>query len=215
VIVANTAVPLQIFLPPLATPEFGHVHVIGSKRDGRGMDSGLFFVRVGPLAVRVLVLAVASVHLEPRRDWGGDVVGAALQGVLEREEYRDKVVWQPGAWFDGAGAAFVQVNGLSGVEKLGEMDTLIRRRDAVNKMVPSKREVGEFWDTFKIATLVLREAGYRGHTSVEGEFAVWVRGLKKWVELRTWDVEGIRERMDELKAKLGIGDIIGYEMNIG
>lgn len=173
------------------------------------MNSGLFFMRVSPLSIRLLVLAVASVHVDAKRDWGKDVVGAALQYVLERDEYRDEVVWQPGAWYDGVGAAFMQVNGL---EKMHEA---MGRKHAVVEEVPSKHEVGEFWDTFRNATLVLREAGYRGHTSVEGELAVWVRGLKEWVELRTWGVEGIRERMEVLKGKLGIGDIIGYEMNFG
>jgi hypothetical protein len=211
--VANTLIPLHTFLPPLASPEFGHIHLIGTKlhaaNDHQEMNSELFFMRVSPLSLRLLVLAVAAVHVDARRDWGKDIVGAALQYVLEQDEYRDKVVWQPVKWYDGVGAAFLQVRGLL------VMREVMQRAYAPAGEVPSKDEFGEFWDTFRNATLVLREAGYRVHTSVQGEFAVWVRALKERVELRTWDVEGIRERMEVLKGKLGIGDIIGYEMNIG
>ncbi|EAT90222.1 hypothetical protein HBH56_059530 [Parastagonospora nodorum] len=210
VVVANTLIPLHTFLPPLASPEFDHIHVLGTKSDdGEEMNCEMFFMRVSPLSLRLLVLAVAAVHVDARRDWGKDIVGAALQYVLEQDEYRDKVVWQPGKWYDGAGAAFMQVKGLL------VMRGVMQRVYAPVEEVPSKDEIGEFWDTFRNATLVLREAGYRGHTSVQGEFAVWVRALKEWVELRTWDVEGIRERMEVLKGKLGIGDIIGYGMNFG
>jgi hypothetical protein len=185
------------------------------------MNSSLFFVRVSALSLRILGAAISAVHIGPYKDWGDDLVAASLQFVLEREEYRDKVVWQRKEWYDGSDAAFVQPGVKSGVEGLIEVEKMLQGRDVQKKapktreMYPSANEVKMFWDTVAEADLILKEAGYRGHTSDKGEFAEGVQNLKNWVELRTWDVVGVTERLEVLKEQLGIGEVIGWAMSIG
>jgi hypothetical protein len=83
--------------------------------------------------------------------------------------------------------------------------------DKAREVYPSVKEVKTFWDTVIEAKRVLGEARDRGHASEEGEFSEEVRALENWIELRSWDVPRLRERLEILKAQLGIGEIIGYD----
>lgn len=182
------------------------------------MNSSLFFVRVSALSLRILNLAMAAVYTELDRDWGDDIVSSTLQYVLEKEEYRDKVIWQPKEWYNGTDAVFQQPWGKSGVERLLGMDNILEGQSLNSKAretYPGAEEVKKLWDTVMEAKRVLSEAKDRGHTSEEGEFVEDIRVLKDWVELRTWDASGIRQRLGHLKEQLEIGEIIGYEIAIG
>ena len=161
---------------------------------------------------------MAAVHSEPTRDWGKDIVGATLQYVLEKEEYRDKVVYQPASWFNVTAAVFTQLWGLSRVEGvLGIESTLSRDKKTldVRESYPGTEEVKMFWDTVTEAKHVLNEAKDRGHAEEKGEFRDEVRAVKYCVEISTWDVEGMRRNVEVLKARLGVGEIIGFETVVG
>jgi hypothetical protein len=152
---------------------------------------------------------MAGVYLDPERDWGKDIAGAALQDVLGRDRYRDKVVWLPGAWWNGTGAVFVKpgVRRVMEVEKmLGEM-----RKEISREVFPGPEEVREYWDAIVEARRVLGEARERGHTHWEGEFVEEVGNVKYWVEERTWDTEGLKRCVGVLKGKMGIGEVVGFE----
>jgi hypothetical protein len=122
------------------------------------------------------------------------------------------VVWQPRGWYNGTGAVSEQPWRGTGVDRLLGMEEVLKSQESEDKareVYPSVKEVKTFWDTVIEAKRVLGEARDRGHASEEGEFAEEVRALENWVELRSWDVPRLRERLEILKAQLGIGEIIG------
>jgi hypothetical protein len=218
----NSDVPLHNFLSPFTSSDletFKTLCFVGTKPNDVDMSSQFLWIRVSALSLRLLNLAMAVVHLDAERDWNGqDIVASSLQYVLEQEEWRDKMVWQPKEWYNGTGAMFEQPWRRNGVERLLGMEEVLESQESVDKareVYPSAKEVKTFWDTVMEAKRVLGEARDRGHTSEEGEFAEEARALKDWVELRSWDVPGLRERLEILKAQLGIGEIIGYEIGIG
>jgi hypothetical protein len=218
VLVSNPAVPLHIFLPPMQDTEtFKALSVIATKTDGVDMDTDVFLIRVHPLSVRIVALAVAAVYLSLEREWGDDLVGAALRHVLEKEWYRDNVVWLPREWWNGTEAVFVKPWARSPAAKLLETEKVLKGLDGGSKnlaksaVYPGLEERKGYWDTITEARRLLIEAKERGHTHREGEYREEVGNVKEWVEMRTWDTEGLRRNVGLLKEKLGIGEIIGFE----
>jgi len=222
VLLTNPGIGLHTFLPPLPStdPEtFKTLTVIATKPDQQTLNANLFFIRVSPLSLRILTLAMAAVYNDPDRDWGADTVASSLQYVLEKREYRDKVLYQPADWFNGTGAIFSQPWAPTPAKRLlkmkKELQGLVRAGRCGQKVFPNGVLVSKFWDTVTEAKRVLNAAKDRGHTEDEGEFKDEVRALKYNVEARTWDIEGIRVGLEKLKARLGIGELVGFEAVVG
>jgi hypothetical protein len=220
VIVSNPEIPLHIFVPAphlLYSDAFKALTIIGSKRNSVDMNTATFFVRVSTLSIRFLTLAMSAVYEQPERDWGADIVGSVMRDVLEREEWRDKVVWMPREWWDGHGAVFRQLRDC--VEGLLEMDDILREseseREVEKEAYPSRGKVDRFWNNVVEAKQVLTEAKDRGYSSENGEYWQEIRDVKDAVELWTWDVEGMRRKVKALKEMLGIGEVVGFETVIG
>jgi hypothetical protein len=72
--------------------------IIGTKTNSIDMDTSVFFIRVSTLALRFLTLAMGAVYDAPDREWGSDIVGAAMREVLKRQEWRQNSVWVPREW---------------------------------------------------------------------------------------------------------------------
>jgi hypothetical protein len=214
ILLNNANIPLHTFLPPNNT--FPSLCIIAIKPDHAAMSSALFFIRVHTLSLRIVTLALAAVYEQgPDGEWGADGVAGALGVVFEREAYRDKVVYQPVEWYDGLCAVFVWSKVRGSVEGLIEMESVmdsVRRND---KVCPSEQEVNEFWGALVEAKQVLSEARDRGYTSEEGDSKDEVREVRYWVEVRSWDSEGVRRSVEKLKEKLGIGEVEGFEMVVG
>jgi hypothetical protein len=59
------------------------------------------------------------------------------------------------------------------------------------------------------------EAKDRGYVKEDGEFAQEYKDVKDAVELWSWDLEGMREKVGDLKQVAHIGEIVGYEAVAG
>jgi len=219
VLLINPSLSLQTFLPPLPSIDsesYKALSIITTKPDSEHINSNLLFLRVSGLTVRILTLALAAPFTEPGRQWGKDVSASTLQYVLEEEKYgmRDKVVYQPAEWYNETSAVFTQIWGESQVLQLLEVEKELRRiseQKTTSEPYPNKAEIDTFWARVTEAKRMLNEARDRGHTEQEGEFQEEIRWLKYAVEARAWDAEGLREAVERLKARLGIGQVIGFE----
>lgn len=145
--------------------------------------------------------------------WSGDVLGATLQYMLEEEKFglRHKVLCLPGEWFNGTGAVFKQPWGPTPVMQLLEAHKLLESKEGEGEPYPGTTEVKAFWSTVTETKRVLNEAKDRGHTEISGAFQEEVRDLKDAVEIRAWDVDDVRVGVARLKAKLKIGEVVGFE----
>ncbi|CAO2652606.1 Nn.00g008890.m01.CDS01 [Neocucurbitaria sp. VM-36] len=225
VLVWNEQIPLQTYLPPVGGDweTFKALAMIGWKDEREELSTAVMFVRVSAVAVRILTLAMARVveDVDGEDDKaGGDVVGKALQCVLEREEYRDKVVYQAAAWYDHHGlltsesGLFMQVHrgqslplrlremkyALGVIEYAKEHPNMSKHRAAF----PRPDEVQRFWDVVIEARKTLGEAKDRSHTVEVGEWEDQVREVKELVEIRAWDTEELIRRVRVLQEQLGI-----------
>jgi hypothetical protein len=227
-LLSDPSVPLHTFFPhPSGLQTHKAFSLIASKPDGKTIDSTIFFIRVSTLSLRILTLAMAAVYNEPNRDWGADVTAGALQHILEREEHRERVVYQSSVWYGLGGSAqkrggtFVEAQkGVPHVKQLLYMQkafgyistTQKNTRDSTSLTVlPSAEDFEAFWALVREVRIVLTEAKNRGHTVEEGEFKQEVRALKDWFELRTWDVEQVGIKMEGLKKRLGLGNLQGVQ----
>jgi hypothetical protein len=100
-LLSNPLIPLHTFVPPhvlLYHDAFKALTIIGTKTNSIDMDTSVFFIRVSTLALRFLTLAMGAVYDAPDREWGSDIVGAAMREVLKRQEWRQNGVWVPREW---------------------------------------------------------------------------------------------------------------------
>jgi hypothetical protein len=152
--------PLHFFLPPPHlgyTDAFKSLTIIASKVNSIDMFTSNFFIRVGTLSLRLLMQAMSSVYEDSDRDWGSDIAGAAMQGMLEREEWRDKVVWVPREWWN---AMFVVVNGQLELEDM--LEKMEKEGGEGIAVYSSGQEVDGFWEKVSEAKQVLVGAKDRG-----------------------------------------------------
>jgi hypothetical protein len=170
------------------------------KENSIDMSTCTFFIRVSTFSIKFLTLAMSSVYEARDGDWGSDITGAAMQGVLEREEWTGRGVWVPREWFIRAD------------DGLGK----IRKEQGEGwEVYPRQQEVDNFWNKINEAEQVLVEAKDRGYTSESGGFEEEIGDLKDAVELWSWDVEGMGRKMERLKEVLGIGEIVGRKAVVG
>ncbi|KAI4853373.1 hypothetical protein E4T44_00881 [Aureobasidium sp. EXF-8845] len=80
-LILNPNVPLSIFLPP---PDLSHIHFVGNK-DWRGLNNGVFFVRVHPWTVSMFTSAMSFPICHQDVDLGGNVEQEAMRLTFERE----------------------------------------------------------------------------------------------------------------------------------
>ncbi|KAF2816073.1 uncharacterized protein BDZ99DRAFT_565945 [Mytilinidion resinicola] len=105
----NPLIPLSIFLPP---PDFADVNMLVANHP-YGLSSSVFFLRVCPWSLKLLVAVMGL----PMFDSGIDSVVAmdlawdrvSLAKVLDRPEFRSKVLYQPNIWYNAA----MSINGSS------------------------------------------------------------------------------------------------------
>jgi len=102
-LILNPNIPLSIFLPP---PDLPHIHFVGNK-DWRGLNNGVFFVRVHPWTVSMFTSAMSFPICHQDVDLGGNVEQEAMRLTFERENggtddkgWRSGIVFMPRTWFN-------------------------------------------------------------------------------------------------------------------
>ncbi|KAL4917036.1 cytochrome P450 [Aspergillus aurantiobrunneus] len=140
--VINPAVPVEIFLPPA---DMEDIHVVATK-DHKGLNTGIFFVRVHEWTVQMLLETLGYPLYNPSAELGVQADQAAMEKVLGKPAYRESVMYLPRLWintyewahaFEGNRGDFVvHFPGLGG-ERWSHME---RWLDAVER-VPGDWEV--------------------------------------------------------------------------
>ncbi|KAL9056701.1 MAG: hypothetical protein Q9162_002770 [Coniocarpon cinnabarinum] len=97
-ILVNHAVPLETFLPP---PDFPNIKFLGS-RDGPGLNSGTFFLKVSPWAVQMLAKSIGLPMFRPDVDLGYSIDQSAMAYILNETEFHasGETVFQPRTWYN-------------------------------------------------------------------------------------------------------------------
>jgi hypothetical protein len=213
IVLTNARIPLHMFVPPHELSyldAFKGLTIIATKHNSVDMDTSVFFIRVSSLSLRFFTVAMNAVYDAPKREWGGNVMGAAMQEVLEREEWREHVVWVAREWRSGKGAMFKRVEGVVEMDEvLSQLEMKVK--EAVTAVFPAEDDFEGFWHGVLEAKQVLVEARDRGYAKDDGEFAQEYRDVKDTAELWTWDLNGLRKKVESLKQAMHIGEMIGYE----
>ena len=99
-ILLNQNIPWEAFLPP--SDLFPDTHFLGNK-DWNGYNCGVFFLRVNEWSVNFLTEASALPLLRPEVKLGVNAPNYeqdAMVWVLNKEGYREHVVYQPREWYN-------------------------------------------------------------------------------------------------------------------
>jgi hypothetical protein len=212
-LLANPLVPLYTFVPPHELSyhdAFKGLTLIATKSNSVDADSSVFLIRVSTLSLRFLTLVMSAVYEEPNREWGPDIGGAAMREVLERQGWRQNVLWVPREWWSNEGVMFKRVDGVVETDEvLSEGEE--KEEEDVTTVRPAEDEAEGFWHGVLEAKQVLVEARDRGYAKDDGEFAQEYMDVKDTAELWTWDLNGLRKKVKSLKQAMHIGEMIGYE----
>ncbi|KAL4753661.1 hypothetical protein BDW72DRAFT_190869 [Aspergillus terricola var. indicus] len=94
--IINSLIPLELFLPPSVLDE---IHMVASK-DHKGLNTGIFFLRVHEWSVRFLIETLAYPIYNPGVDLGLQVDQSAMEKVLNQSSYREGVTYLPRTWIN-------------------------------------------------------------------------------------------------------------------
>lgn len=216
ILLQDVNIPLHIFLPPTTIPAietFKTLSLIAAKPDGESISTAVFFLRVSSMSLRILMEAMVELyHGAWSTESDGDIVGVALQSILERDADRDKAVYQDASWYNDTTSVFRQpwfetlaqctvYRAGGGRDVDGEISDRGKQEE---KRIPDLDAVNSFWNSIAEARMVVNEAKDRGHTAEKGEWRDVVRGVRECVELKTWDVAEVDRRVKVLKEGLDI-----------
>ncbi|KAL5338596.1 hypothetical protein BJX70DRAFT_398542 [Aspergillus crustosus] len=99
-IILNPAIPLEIFLPPSSpSSSTNEIHLIATK-DHKGLDTGIFFLRVHQWSVKMLIEVMAYPLYNPSADLGAQTDQAAMEKVLTQDTYAANVTYLPRTWIN-------------------------------------------------------------------------------------------------------------------
>lgn len=145
-----------------------------ASHDDRGLNGGVFFIKVDEMSVTFLIESLALVRLYPKLDLGIEKSRTAMQTVLSDIGFRDRVVFMPRRWFNAfemrrrgfegpKGSMLVHFHGLEG-DKWPLMTRYLRKvRSRKNPYemdfedTPYAHEIEPFWDRIREAKALLAE----------------------------------------------------------
>ena len=87
-----------MFLPP-DDGSYDHIHFIGTK-DGAGLNTGVFFLRVHEWSVRMLVKTTGFPLFRPEIDLGRSADQQAMAILFNETGFRENVLFQPRIWYN-------------------------------------------------------------------------------------------------------------------
>jgi len=95
-VLMNPNIPLEIFLPP--TEEWSHIHCVVTN-DHRGLNNGVFFLRVHEWSVWLMNACLGTETFDPamRLEFGDQ---SALMYWLDQERFQNNTMHVPQRWFN-------------------------------------------------------------------------------------------------------------------
>jgi len=209
VLLQNLKVPLHDFLPPIIDVEhFKTLSIIAAKPDGNHLSTSVFFIRVSAVSLRILTEAMAAMYDGPSDDKDANVLATALQTVLEKDKNREHVLFQPASWYNGSSSLFQQpyfrtpAHRMLFLEDISSASFPLTRK--YQNTFPDTEAVDIFWHSVAEARRVLDEVKEKGQTADQGEWREMIRDVRDCVELRAWDTEEVRKRVNVLKDRLEV-----------
>ncbi|KAF2265149.1 hypothetical protein CC78DRAFT_543463 [Lojkania enalia] len=98
-VLLNPQIPLYAFLPPVHE-SLDPVTILATKPDGTTTSSSVFFIRVSQDSLGLLSDAMNAPGAGLDRDWGLDISSSTLQMILEQNDWKEKVIYQPAHWYN-------------------------------------------------------------------------------------------------------------------
>ena len=97
----NPSIPLDVFLPRSDMPGADQIHMLATK-DGEGLNSGVFFLRVSAWSVRFLTACLAvPMTASPDEDLGWSYDQSTMARLLgQDEQFKSGIVYQPRRWYN-------------------------------------------------------------------------------------------------------------------
>lgn len=96
VVLLNSELPLEIFLPP--EPKFSHINYIVSN-DLNGMNDGVFFLRVCEWSIHFMAAGLSYITHEPEVDLRYDEQSALLM-MSRTDNWKNRTLHMPQRWFN-------------------------------------------------------------------------------------------------------------------
>ncbi|TKX20247.1 galactosyl transferase-like protein 4 [Elsinoe australis] len=96
IVMMNTQVPLEAYLPP--QDQWSHVHLLVTN-DDNGLNNGAFFIHVHPWSIKLLRDAFSIKTYEPNVDLEYSEQ-TALELWLLSDTYRESIIHVPQRWFN-------------------------------------------------------------------------------------------------------------------
>ncbi|KAL6229312.1 hypothetical protein BDW75DRAFT_235307 [Aspergillus navahoensis] len=221
-IIINPLIPLELFLPPSTLKG---IHMVASK-DHKGLNTGIFFLRVHEWSVRFLIETLAYPIYNPRVDLDEQVDQNAMAKVLNQSSYREGVTYLPRTWINtyewahayegGRGNMLVHFPGL-GEKRWKHMEAWL---DVVEKGVGGwevpvhetwyVEEGRRFWERIQEARRVLgayekmKEAREKQRTDQPGRESEIDRiagELRRLLYEEPFEGEALQQRIEEWKRQ--------------
>ncbi|KAJ9498896.1 hypothetical protein LTR99_005022 [Exophiala xenobiotica] len=108
IVLMNPKIPLEIFLPP--EDKWGHIHALVTN-DHRGLNNGVFFLRVHEWSVWLMTATLGLEIYEP--DVELEFGDQSAMGIwVKHERFRDNIMHVPQRWFNAYAGNRGETNGL-------------------------------------------------------------------------------------------------------
>ena len=215
VMILNPQIPLEIFLPP---DDFKDGHILAT-RDQDGVNTGVFFLQVHPLSVKMLIelLSVPKNEFGSDGRLGQDSSRKAFEKILRSDAYREHVFYQPRRWYNAyqlspsegeskRGDLLLHFHGLGG-DKWAAMASVIKnegmRRDwnLPLEQTQYQKEIAEYWNWIREAKSLLwlaREQKSEAHVDPA------YRRLQYATTYEVDDVNAMKDAISALREATGI-----------
>ncbi|KAL4931663.1 cytochrome P450 [Aspergillus undulatus] len=235
-VIINPAIPLEIFLPP---SNVENVHLVATK-DHKGLNTGIFFLRVHQWTVNMLVEALAYPVYKPDIDLGMQVDQTAMERILNQTTYKANVTCLPRTWintyewthaYEGTkGNLLVHFPGL-GEQRWEHMekwlDTVERTPEEWEVRVSETwylQQTEEFWDRIHKANKIIsshekRQVGEKGPSPIpsssDRDLDRAVNELKKVLYEEPYEGELLDQRIKDCNPSFVVGNLPTFLLVFG
>jgi hypothetical protein len=169
-VIMNPLLPVEIFLPP---EDFDDINMLVT-RDLGGLNSGIFFIRVHKMSVRLVARSLTYPMFFPDEDLGPSMDQWTMALTINETEFRHHVLWQPRTWYN-TNIFDDQVNGTLLMHFPGLSDREDSMQWYLNRTAGGPmQEEGTEW---------IRELAHTPYPQYLEEFWHWNRKCRRMVEV--------------------------------
>lgn len=219
----NPALPVDIFLPP---SDFDNIHVLATK-DENGLNTGVFFIHVHELSVRMIAKALAYPMFRPDVDLGISADQYAMELIFNETEFSQHILYQPRIWYNAyefhhgyegkAGDILVHFPGLeddrwkhmlSWLDRIEGPEAKQWEVELAHTMYPD--QIDKFWAQVRECrdTLSITDRHFDDNNSVPEDLMTAVENLRKVLSYWTDQMEVMHSAVMGVRHAMG-GNALG------